>query len=296
MANDLQLLTDSFSKFIVTPLNEFGIGGFVFDNEGDTTLNLVAEITDHYTEDNKSIQDHIAIKPKRLTLKGYVGELVYYSPQNDGGFIQKAVQKLTTISSFLPQLSAAATQATALIQKARDGNLSLDNVSLESVNKILDLWGLAKNLGANDSKQQRAYMYFKALYEQKILSSIQTPYEFLSNMAIESIIALQDERSKYVTDFTITFKQIRTVDIVSVEGSQSGRGVSGSPTPLPQGRNVEQAQPVSTIGNMPGLNPETFGALEAMGIDPNAIVRKASELGDISQFDYYKIITRATGG
>jgi len=296
MANDLQLLTDSFSKFIVSPLNEFGIGGFVFDNEGDTSLNLTAEITDHYTEDNKSIQDHIAIRPKRLTLKGYVGELVYYSPQNDGGFIQKAVQKLTTVSSFLPQLSAAATQATALIQKARDGNLSLDNVSLESVNKILDLWGLAKNLGANDSKQQRAYMYFKALYEQKILSSIQTPYEFLSNMAIESIIALQDERSKYVTDFTITFKQIRTVSIVSVEGSESGRGVSGSPTPLPQGRNVEQSQPVNTVGNMPGLNPETFGALQSMGIDPNAIVKTASELGDISQFDYYKILTRATGG
>jgi len=196
----------------------------------------------------------------------------------------------------LPQLSAAATQATALIQKARDGNLSLDNVSLESVNKILDLWGLAKNLGANDSKQQRAYMYFKALYEQKILSSIQTPYEFLSNMAIESIIALQDERSKYVTDFTITFKQIRTVSIVSVEGSESGRGVSGSPTPLPQGRNVEQSQPVNTVGNMPGLNPETFGALQSMGIDPNAIVKTASELGDISQFDYYKILTRATGG
>jgi len=305
MANDLQLLTDSFSKFIVTPINEFGIGGFVFDNEGDTTLNLTAEITDHYTEDNRSVQDHIAIKPKRLTLKGYVGELVYYSPQNDGGFVQKAVQKLTTVSSFLPQLSAAATQATALIQQARDGNLSLDNVSLESVNKILDLWGLAKNLGANDSKQQRAYMYFKALYEQKILSSIQTPYEFLSNMAIESIIAMQDERTKFVSDFTITFKQIRTAGIVNgVASQQGGSGDSDSPTPLPQGRNVEQSQPVTTIGNMPGIDPAVIQRMIITtdergrplgGINPNAIAVNAEELSNMQQFGY-DILTRAAGG
>jgi hypothetical protein len=254
MANDLQLISDSFKQYIVTPLNAFGVGGFVFDNEGDTTLNLSADITDHYTEDNKSVQDHIAIKPKRVTLKGYVGELVYRDGNTDGGTIQKVTQKLTVVSSFLPTLSAAATQATALIKSAREGNLSLGNVSLESVNKVLDLWGLAKNLAPSATRQMQAYMYFKALYEQKILCSLQTPYEFLSNMAIESIIAVQPENTKFISDFTITLKQIRTVDVLSKVATTQGRGVSDSPTPIAQGRNVQQSAPVSQIGNMPGLD------------------------------------------
>lgn len=280
MSNDLQLIADSFSKFIVTPLNAFGLGGFVFDNDGDTTVTLQAEITDHYTEDNKTIQDHIAIKPKRVTLKGYVGELVYRDGAGDGSPIQKTVQKLTTISSFLPQLSAAAEQATAVIQAARNGDLSLGNVSLESVNKVLDLWGLAKNLGPDTSKQQQAYMYFKALYEQKILCSLQTPYEFLSNMAIESIIAIQPEGTKYVSDFTITLKQIRTVEVLSVVGSDSGRGVSDNPTPISQGRNAEQIQPVNTVGNMPGLET-TVNFPDVGPVKINTDVLK-----NLSQFDY----------
>lgn len=288
MSNDLQLIADSFSKFIVTPLNAFGLGGFVFDNDGDTTVTLQAEITDHYTEDNKSVQDHIAIKPKRVTLNGYVGELVYRDGAGDGSPIQKTVQKLTTIGSFLPKLSAAATQATAIIQAARNGDLSLGNVSLESVNKVLDLWGLAKNLGPDTSKQQQAYMYFKALYEQKILCSLQTPYEFMSDMAIESIIAIQPEGTKYVSDFTITLKQIRTAGILSAaakSAGSSGSGDSSDPTPISQGRNAEQIQPVNTVGNMPGLET-TVNFPDVGPVKINTDVLK-----NLPQFDYDKIIS-----
>lgn len=287
MANDLQLITDSFSKFIVTPINSFGLGGFVFDNDGDTTVTLQAEITDHYTEDNKTIQDHIAIKPKRVTLKGYIGELVYRDGDDGSSFVQKAVQKLTTVSSFIPKLSAAASQATDLIQSARDGNISLGNVSLESVNKVLDLWGLVKNMDTSGSKQAQAYMYFKALYEQKILCSLQTPYEFLSNMAIESIIALQPEGTKYVSDFTITLKQIRTVDVLSAIGSDSARSASGdttNPTPISQGRNAEQAQAPVTVGNMQGLET-TVNFPDVGPVKINTDILK-----NLPQFDYDKII------
>lgn len=291
MSSNAQLLIDSLKQFVVTPLNAFGVGGFVFDNEGDTSLNLSADITDHYTEDNKSVQDHIAIKPKKLTLKGYVGELVYRDGNTAASSVQKVVQKLTTVTQYLPQLSAAAQQAIDVINNARAGNFSLNNVSLESVNKVLDLWGLAKNINPNQTKQAQAYMYFKALYEQKILCSVQTPYEFLSNMAIESIIAIQGENSKYITDFSITLKQIRTVQIVNVQGSTSGRGVSDSPTPISAGRNSQQSQPINTVGNMPGLDPTTLSAMQALGVDSNAIVRAADQLKNMPQFEYDKIIT-----
>ena len=35
-----------------------------------------ADITDHFTEDNKTVQDHISIRPTHFVLKNYIGELV----------------------------------------------------------------------------------------------------------------------------------------------------------------------------------------------------------------------------
>ena len=96
MSDTLDALTAEFQNYVVAPLNAFGLGGFLFDAEGESTARLNAEITDHYTEDNRAVQDHIAIHPTRITLKGYVGEIVYTQPGQDQSFLQTAVQKLTT--------------------------------------------------------------------------------------------------------------------------------------------------------------------------------------------------------
>ena len=71
--NTIQNITN---RFIVTP-NSFppGVNGFVFDVIDDETIQLDADITDSWIETNSTIQDHIALKPVRFTLKGYVGEL-----------------------------------------------------------------------------------------------------------------------------------------------------------------------------------------------------------------------------
>jgi len=68
---------DAFGKYVVAPITQFGLGGFVFDVEGATNIDLTADITDHYTEDNVAVQDHIALRPKRIRLDTYVGEVVY---------------------------------------------------------------------------------------------------------------------------------------------------------------------------------------------------------------------------
>lgn len=255
MANNLDLIVKGFTDYIVTPVNAFGLGGFVFDIEGETTVNLATEITDHYVETNEAMQDHIAIKPKKVTLKSYVGELVFRQDENSDTIVQKAVQKLTTLSEFLPQLADGATQFVDFIDQAREGDISLDSISLDSVNKIADYWSLVKNMAGFDSRQQQAYMYFKALLEQKILVSVQTPFEFIPRMALESVVAIQDETTATMCDFAITLKQINIAETKSVAFGELKEGDNAS-VPQYQNRAGLQSEPLTNGGNMLGSAPE----------------------------------------
>jgi hypothetical protein len=271
MAVNLDVLAQGVNKYIVTPLNAFGLGGFVFDIEGETTANLSAEITDHYLEDNSAIQDHIAIRPKKVTLKSYVGELVYREDDSTDTFFQKVVQKLTTLVAYRPSIARAAQQAIDVFKEGKISDFSLDNITLETVNKTTDYWAFVKNLGPNQSRQQRAYLYFKALMEGKFLVSVQTPFEFMNNMAIESIVAIQSEDSRFISDFSITLKEIRTVSILNV-AADATRYVTreGTAEEINQGRGLFQNQSLNNLGNMPGLptvvdSAADDAALEALG-------------------------------
>lgn len=212
-------IKSSFNQYIVTPLNAFGLGGFVFDIEGDTLINLTAEITDHFLEDNSAVQDHIALRPQRLTLRNYVGELVYRLDSDTDTPLQKVVQKLTVISSYLPVLVSSAQQAKQAYEDLVSNTINIDVVkkafTAPTLNNVANMWALVKNLNPNASRQQQAYMYFKALWEQRILFSVQTPFEFIPNLAIESISARQGENTRYISDFSITLKKIRTVSIAN---------------------------------------------------------------------------------
>lgn len=270
--SDLQLLSADIQSYIVAPLNAFGLGGFVFDVEGDGMARLAADITDHFTEDNLAIQDHIARRPRQITLKGFVGEVVY-TPKGDNNdqILQQVVQKLTVISNYLPQVTAATQQVQTFVNSGQDVT---DFPLADSAN----IYGLVKNiLGSINSdtpRQQQAFMYFKACWEQGILMAIQTPWEFLTNMAIEEVVAIQPEGSRYVTDFSVRYKQMRFAQTTSAAYNAQGPNTSSSSdnvlgyagnyppvvpvnTPQLQGAAALQAPDSVPIGNVPGLDLPT---------------------------------------
>ncbi len=277
MANNLDLFVADFNSYVVTPINAFGLGGFVFDIEGETTASLGADATDHYVENNVAIQDHIAIKPKRFVLHSYVGELVYREDNQTDTILQNVVQKLTTLNSFLPVLAAGAEQVYAAIDNASISDISLNSLKADNINQVANLWGLVKNMNPNASRQMQAYMYFKALMEQKILVSMQTPFEFLTNMMILDVVAVQGEKTKYMTDFVLTLKHLRfaqtivtaytttpstgAADDLSPQANANAltqyRNQNGLATPpidtQLQGRAALQAAPNVNGGNMLGL-------------------------------------------
>lgn len=261
MADSLDGLLVGLQNYVVAPLNAFGLGGFVFDVQGEGRAQLRAEITDHYTEDNKSVQDHIARRPKRITLSGYVGELVYRSDDNRGqSILQEVTQKLTVISAFLPKISAAATQGQAALADPTNSSLTLNSLA-DALPGAANIYGLVKNtLGAvgTQASQQNAYNYLSACFEQGILMGVQTPWEFLTNMAIESIDATQSEDSAYISDFTVTYKQIRIVASQTAATLLSGTG--GTPAPggvVASTFTAQQGAAVANQGIVPGVGLPT---------------------------------------
>lgn len=265
VGTSLTAITSDIQQYVVAPSAAFGLAGYIFNAQGENINQLSADITDHYLEDNTAVQDQIAIRPKRITLKGYVGEVVY-NGSNPGvtGVLASVAEKLTNVAAFLPVLSAAATQA----QAAALPPITFDNVLSASSN----IYGIVQNiLGAtgNMANQQNAYTYFESLMNSKTLMSIQTPWEFVTNFAIESVVAIQDEKTMFMTDFSITLKQIRIASTGTVISSLlAGTGGTTPPGGITgQGANAVQSQPPVNLGPVQGsatdVTPQSFGATGA---------------------------------
>lgn len=230
----LDVLKEGLDRYIVRPANALGLGGFVFDVEGETSVTLESDITDHYVEDNSAIQDHWAVRPVRVTLRSYVGELVYRNERQPIEGLQRVVSKLTTVSSYLPQITDTAERIKSSIA---DG-ITFD----DAVSNAVNLWDLTKDLNPSATEQQKAYLYFKALQQQRMVVSLQTPFEFLQNMAIESLVARQTEDTRDISDFSITLKQIRTASFVTVPFNAANY----------QSRNGQQRQEAEEKGKVQG--------------------------------------------
>lgn len=267
--SDYQDVQTALGQYIVTPANAFGLAGFIFGVEGASIVNINADITDHYAEDNSVIQDHIAVKPKRFVLKQYIGELADFQNDSNPSVVQSVVQKLTTLSNTLPALASGTKQVLGFF----GGDFPITASSLTQpalLQSASSLFATVKNLIQQPTKQSAAYMYFKALMQQKILVSVQTPFEFMANMAIESIVAIQPEETKQISDFTITLKEMRFAPVKTTLFN-SNTFYSGSQTP----DQITQVNPsnlgMSTPINQAGqglLTPVPAGGFQALMNNP----------------------------
>jgi hypothetical protein len=207
-----------------------GIDGFLFDMVLSDNVSHQAQITDHYTEDNSPIQDHIAFDPVKVTITGKVAELVY-TKQAGLAFLQAAIDRLTPLNVLSP---GQATQATRYISQAVTAISALDTVR-KTYN---DLSALFDDQPAKNA-QQKAFQKFESMFFGRSLMTVETPWKTYENMAIESWSADQGDSSIFETEFTINFKEIRFV------GTEINAG-------LLTGRIEQQAAPVSKKGNEPG--------------------------------------------
>ena len=172
------------------------VGGFIFDISGTVQHTLESDITDHYVEDNTAIQDHWALKPEKIVLKNYQGEVA--SSQvlpKDKVIIPK---KLTENVIIKNKATGQTYQLRAKITKKTNDDKTKKETKPTQ-----------KQLEQGKNKQKSAYEFFKSLRASRTLVSCTTIYGDFTNMAIENIVPFQDEDTRYMSSFTITLKEIK---------------------------------------------------------------------------------------
>ena len=226
------------NKYIVKPRTAAGIGGFVFDYEGEDTVTLQSEITDHFLESNDAVQDHIAQKPVRVVLRGFVSELAQKPPAGVLGALSTIQNKLTAVPAYLGKYTPGAIQGIQRAITTAQATVNQINLGLAKVQNIV---GFLPGAAPQKSKQQKAYAQLEALYLSRQVFTVQTPYRYFDSMVIESISFIQPEETQSWSDISVTLKQMRFVQTTTVANTAAFGG-----------RAALQKQPQSTQGKTQG--------------------------------------------
>ena len=219
--NVLGLAKKGNSAF-VSVAGAVGVAGFVFDRAKESNVVLTNEITEHYTEDGSPVQDHIARKPEEITLSGYVGEykhIVSGKPSK----LEQVTQKLTTLGSYLPPLSAGAKAIYKGLQGNNESAMLTEWVGSSASNTIntgLDVFKAYKNINMPGNDQQKAFLFFEALRNSNALFTVETPWRTYTDMAIKTLRAFQDEKTADITQFEVTMVKFRTVETGIIQQAQ----------------------------------------------------------------------------
>jgi hypothetical protein len=194
------------NAYILKPANAKGIGGFVFDYEGETSVSVDSEISDHYTEQNVFINDQAAQRPIRITLRGFVGELV--SNPNVG-----LLGALNVLQTKLGSLSAIGGKYTpSVVQKIAAGVTSAQSVvnTIDTtISKVQNVVGLFVGSSPATTRQEQAYWKLYSLWTNNTVFTLVTPFNYMTSVMIEHMMFVQEEETKTWSEISVTLKQVR---------------------------------------------------------------------------------------
>lgn len=210
---------------------------YYFDTVTDDSVSFQSQITDNWVENNSAIQDHIAISPITITMRGLIGELVYTSKEAALDAQSELAQvrlnntfdtfgtKLKTIEAFLPEVSNYTQRA-----------INVWNNFVESRKRaglISDLWVAPGP--TNLTAQMNAYngIPFEAksvklkevteklkscwLNRQSLIAT--TPFGTFENMYIQSVL-LHQGNENFIGEIDVTLKQLRFAQTLTTKADK----------------------------------------------------------------------------
>ncbi|MDD5301502.1 MAG: hypothetical protein PHS14_00220 [Elusimicrobia bacterium] len=221
------------------------LSGFAFDFYGEDDLELDIDATDHWAEDNSSIQDHAAISPIRGSLSGFVGEYVIPNPNSGiGGALRQLEQKLATVSAYAGKYTPGTVQAIAgkVTGAISTGQNYVQEIS-QYAQQAQNILNMFKPAGATRQQNALATLMSAALSRQTF--TLMMPWVQVQNVMITNIRAHQSGDTTSKSEFTVSVKQIRTIPVASALTPQAVKANS-------QGRAGLQNQPTSVVGTAQG--------------------------------------------
>lgn len=194
--------------------DETNISGWKFSVNKSEGINLSMDITDHPIESGSVIHDHAVLEPVRITLSGFVGELVYEGP----GPIGRALESMGGAAGAIPGMLGP------FSPQALSGLTQTIEKSNQLVRRIESYMDTAKNIkdkikSGGKSVQARAYQELENSMKLKDILTVQTPWQFFDRMMIEGLSVIQEEDSDEISDFTVTLKQITVAKVEETDFS-----------------------------------------------------------------------------
>jgi len=237
VAEKVDGLNEMVNQYVVAPIAGFGIAGFKFSAFKQFKGELKATATDYYTETNIALQDNIALEPELFTLSGVVSELNYEFKEDSK--LKQMAEKLITISAFIPMISSSMKSLQETINSRNAGAKAFADSALGTAQ---DLWSTYQKLNPPKTLQAKAYNYFLALRNARVLISFDTPYGFKSKFAIVSLIMTQPEFTEGKSDVEIILKEIRFAKTKATKFDPNTY----------QSRSKDQNQPTENKGSTQG--------------------------------------------
>lgn len=219
------------TKALLTPSPIEGIAGLIFDLPETESLQLKAQITEHFVEDNSAMQDHIAISPRSITLTGKVAELIMTKDELQK-YAEQLITKLSALGILKPGISSSALKLLSQYQRTTQA-------IQQTLNQLKDAASIFSDTPALN-KQQKYYNQISGMFYSRGLFTVQTPWCTLKNMAIENVSFEQEESTKDWSTVTVTLKEIQLAKTKTITGK------------IQQGRLSAQAAPMSEKGKVTG--------------------------------------------
>lgn len=255
-----------------------------FHTVNDDTVNFQSNITDNWVENNTAIQDHIAISPVTITMRGLIGELVYTSEQaakeyesvlaqanyeNSKGIVLadfgnfykfRDNGKLTAISAYFPEVSNVTQLAQniwdrheAAQKKAeRIGNILTGQANNNLSAKMNAYSGLNSNL--QESQLKIICEDIKDYWINRVSFTVNTPFGDFDNMYIQSV-TLHQGNENFIGDVDVTLKQIRFAETLTTEADKDVLAKYNAYAQAQEQDNGKAGGENTALADMAGLAP-----------------------------------------
>ncbi len=191
--------------------------GFLFHVPGEDTVELSTDITNHFAEDNTSLQDQAALAPEIVVAQGFIGELNNVTPPELLP-LKLAADKLSLLSPFAPGLSATAIRVYNTAAQVYATAKLAQQAALSAFNFVTG--GDAEQI---QSEQQKAYTLFEGYWKARQLFTVQTPWAIFNDMMIKTLRVTQTGDDRMISDFEITFQKMRFAKTILKSKLAQGR-------------------------------------------------------------------------
>lgn len=229
------------------------IDGFQFHILNREQVEMEAEVTDHYIDTNRPVQDHIAWKPIKITMVGRNGEYFNKLSENKG-YSVAYYQAMGVINSYLPKNTnyEMVRKIKSAVSRLSGGsgifnqiaNTLTSNVYGILLNAIKQLkFDLIASFDENilldgQTNQQRAFLALEGLWRMGLPVHVTTSWREYNNMLITGVKPLREENAD-ITEFSVTMKQIQnTQTIVTNEKISKERTAEQKSEPVDNGKTT----------------------------------------------------------